>query len=383
MDAPKKDTTGKFDATVEQTKKMDLGGMSQPAAPGKDVEKTILLSPDQLPTKPKAPAKEAKPSAPAAATVDAGVTVQEQTKKKSKSSLSKFIIPIVVIVILVIVYFVGISMLTKKWFNEAEKARTDKKYDLAIDSYNKIIKFKSTYPKVHKGLGLAYYEKKNNEAALAELEKELKLDKNDADVNHYIGKINVNKEDLEKAVKYFLEALKLQPADKTIKVDLADVYYLMNMFDEAAVKFAEVAQADKAYPDIFLKLASCYQKKGADVEAIESLKQAVAIKPDSFSGHYWLANLYAKTTQYADSVIEYLKVNELDSAKFEADYKNELADTYYKLAITTVKKDKNSTLKNLEEAIKLNPELILQARKDKAFTGLKANKKFAALTAIR
>ena len=359
--------------TIEQTKKIDIGSSSS------QIEKTILLTPDMIPGKQKPAVKEQTVTPVHTAQSAPQIPVVKQ-KTKSKSAVGKIIFLILLIVALVGVYFAGITMLTKKWFTDAETLRVNKNYDTAIANYKRIITFKSDYPKVHKGLGLVYFEKKYYDGALEELKKELKFDQKDSEVYYFTAKIMFLKKDFDNAIINYKSSLQLQPKFISAAVELADAYYQKKQIDEAINMLQQVEQIDPNYPDLFTKMGYCYMDKEADIDAIDSFNKAISKNPNSIEIHYILSDLYLRTSKYSEAISELLKLRALDSKNFETTYKPNLAAAYYNYALSIAKNDKKKALLNLEQSIKLDKEFAKKAKQEKVFKIYKADKKFINIT---
>lgn len=112
--------------------------------------------------------------------------------------------------------------------------------------------------------------KMNRQDECVELVKALKYDENNADMIHFMGLVKQYECDFATAIKYFLQALKLEPKNDLYHYDCASTYF----------KMEETHQAKKHY------------------------NLAISINPDNPNYHFALANLYYSEKHYKRALEE-------------------------------------------------------------------------------
>jgi|GEM_PF-3522870 tetratricopeptide (TPR) repeat protein len=81
----------------------------------------------------------------------------------------------------------------------------------AVNAYEKALEVRSHYLPAHEALGIVYYQQKNFSKAERHLREAEKLGSKSAEVFYYLGEIEQRKDDCEKAVAAYEQALKLNP----------------------------------------------------------------------------------------------------------------------------------------------------------------------------
>ncbi len=147
----------------------------------------------------------------------------------------------------------------------------------------------------HRLLGQVYLWKKQYDQAIAEAERAIALDPNDADGYVYLGTILVNAGRPEKAIELTEKAMRLNPR----------------------------------YPPLYLQtLGVAYREAGRCEEALAPLKKVLTLNPNFGPAHLQLAPCYAELGRLEEAqaeVAEVLRVNpnaSLESFKQNVPYKN-------------------------------------------------------------
>jgi len=170
--------------------------------------------------------------------------------------------------------------------------------------------------------GFREIEKENWNKAIKIYEEALRWDPYLGPIYYDIGKILQNKElyvisreYLEKAAKYI--------DHPDLPLDLAIIYLKSGMLDEAAIK---LKQAISYQPDVKLMLP-LYAELGNTYLQLERykpaeivLKDALKIDPDFINAHYGLAGAYLNQNKTEEALLELEKVIELAPDSQEANY---------------------------------------------------------------
>ncbi|MBS1617998.1 MAG: tetratricopeptide repeat protein [Bacteroidetes bacterium] len=107
---------------------------------------------------------------------------------------------------------------------DGNKLFTKGKYSDAEAAYKKALEKKNNFPEAIFNLGDAIYKQKRYDDAIAQFElaaKTFKDPKQKAQAYHNLGNAQLDKEEYEKAVDAYKQALKLNPADRDTRYNLA------------------------------------------------------------------------------------------------------------------------------------------------------------------
>lgn len=170
--------------------------------------------------------------------------------------------------------------------------------------------------------GFKEIEKENWNKAIKIYEEALKWDPYLGEIYYDIGKILQNKElygiageYLEKAEKYI--------DHPDLPLDLALIYLKSEMLDEAAIKLKQAIsyQSDKkSMLPLYAELGNVYitLKRYKPAEIV--LKKALKIDPDFINAHYGLAGAYLNQNKIDEALVALQKVIELAPDSQEANY---------------------------------------------------------------
>ena len=185
-----------------------------------------------------------------------------QQKKKSKTAIS---------------YFKGVACQLKR------------RWDEAIDEYNKAIEINPEYACAYNARGHAYYIKGQYDKAISDFTKAIKLNPRNAEAYNDRGiTYDEGKSEYDKAISDFTKAIELNPKDA------------------------------KAYNN----RGNAYVKKGQFDKAISDYTKAIEINPRNATAYYYnRGSVYDEEDQYDKAISDYTKAIELNS-RYAYAYKN-------------------------------------------------------------
>lgn len=135
----------------------------------------------------------------------------------------------------------------------------------------------------HVTLGLSYEQKGENDLALQEYNKAIKMSDEDFRPLFYAGNVYYKKKEYNFAEKYYNKALKITPENGDVHNNLAWVYMDTGQFDEAGME-AEKAVRIKRSAYYLNTLAHVYDCMGRYKEAMDVLKEAISVSPEDDKG---------------------------------------------------------------------------------------------------
>ena len=170
--------------------------------------------------------------------------------------------------------------------------------------------------------GFKEIEKENWNKAIKTYEEALKWDPYLGEIYYDIGKILETKELYGVAVEYFEKAEKyINHPD--LPQDFALIYLKKGQLDKAAIKLKQTIsyQSDeKSMLPLYSELGNTYLQLERYKPAEIAFKNALKINPDFVNAHYGLAGAYLQQNKQAEALEELQKVIELAPDSQEANY---------------------------------------------------------------
>ncbi|MFI3301437.1 MAG: tetratricopeptide repeat protein [Candidatus Gastranaerophilales bacterium] len=223
--------------------------------------------------------------------------------------------------------------------------------DKAITNYNEYIKH---YPKdyrAYQNLGIIYKKDSNWDLAIENLEKALGLQvgQDNLDLKKDLSACYHQKQDWEKALKYYDEILILTPNDYNVSYDKALALHALKKYNDAILIYSELLLAKKnnsVKDNLVLALISqgFVELGGKNYnDAIEHFALAVKYGTKDSEAYYGLAKSYRNIEQNDKASEFYEKAIALNSdKKYYSEEYAELISSTYKPDTTVVETPANS-----------------------------------------
>lgn len=207
---------------------------------------------------------------------------------------------------------------TSLLYTNASKLFGEKKYQEAIDMYNKIIPAtaESTL-----GIGACYQAMNNFAQAAQYYEKSFNLDPKNADTAYYAGLAYSNIENFSKAKTYAQKALTIDPQNKnakelmayvkeqecTTKMDKAINLFDAKQYQQAITLLTETISLDPKNADAYYYRAMVYDAQKKYAQAINDYKKALQFNPQMTIANYSIAIDYDYLAQYSNALLYHKK----------------------------------------------------------------------------
>lgn len=203
-------------------------------------------------------------------------------------------------------------------YNDASKLYSQKKYQEAINVYNKIL---PNTPESLLGIGACYQAMGNNKMAAESYAKSLLLDPKNVETAYFTALAYANDNNYEKAKVYAKKALDLNPAHKSTKelIDYvteqestAQLDKAIGLIDkqqnaEAMAILNNVIKADSKNADAYYYRATIYDTQKKYQQAINDYKKALQYNPQLTITNYSIAIDYDYLAQYSNALAYYKK----------------------------------------------------------------------------
>jgi Tfp pilus assembly protein PilF len=148
--------------------------------------------------------------------------------------------------------------------------------------------------------------------AIKSFEKAMSLEPTNPVLLTEIGKIYVNKGDIQKAREESGKAKELKSDYADAFLQEASIYEKEGNLDEAISQIEILAASYPMDPEIILELGRLYFNKEQTDKAIVQFQKAIALEPNYSNAHYSLGIAYEKNGEISKAIIEFKKVLSLN-----------------------------------------------------------------------
>uniref|UniRef100_A0A4W6C4F5 Protein O-mannosyl-transferase TMTC3 n=1 Tax=Lates calcarifer TaxID=8187 RepID=A0A4W6C4F5_LATCA len=190
----------------------------------------------------------------------------------------------------------------------------------------------------------------------------LKVNKNNAKLWNNVGHALENQNNYARALRYFLQATRVQPDDIGAHMNVGRTYKNLNKSKEAEDAYLVAKSlmpqvipgkkyATRVAPNhlnVYINLANLIRANESRLEEADQLyRQAISMRPDFKQAYISRGELLLKMNKLTEARDAYLRALELDRTN---------ADLWYNLAIVNIEmKDPSEALRNFNHALELNP----------------------------
>ena len=257
-----------------------------------------------------------------------------------------------------------------------------RKYDEAIEEYNKAIELKPDYAPIYSIRGYAYRIKGDFESAIKDYNKLIELRPDYADAYCDRGIVYTKKSEFARAIQDFNKAIQLKP-------NLADtyngrglMYHQMNKVDLALQDFNKAIELRPDFAKAYNNRALVYQDKGDADKTLEDTSKAIEFQPNLSYAYNNRGNAYVRKGITSLAIKDFNKAIHLNpelaeaycnrgiayenSGEFERaieDYtkaielKPDYVEAYYNRGVVYNKKGEiEPAIENFSKAIEINPK---------------------------
>jgi len=204
-----------------------------------------------------------------------------------------------------------------EWLEQARTFVEERKLLHALQIYHKIT---AAAPSLDIGwVEMAYvqFEMKHYAAAEKTLLRAVATSSEPQEIFFLVGNLYLKLGEHSKALSYYKKLLGQQQwLAKDLRAHLnfntALAYYSCNNVKLAEVHFRATLRIDPSFPKINESLGELLLQRGAYVETIQCLKQAIAVEPYSWIAHYLLGTAYAKIYDWRKAHDEFVTAIDMD-----------------------------------------------------------------------
>ena len=265
-----------------------------------------------------------------------------------------------------------------------------KKYELALDDFNKAMKLNPNLAMAYFGRGELYYYQQKYELALADWNKAIELNPNLAMAYNNRGGIYYNQQKYELALADFNKAIELDSKLAMAYNNRGGIYYNQQKYELALADYDKAIELDSKLAMAYSNRGGIYSLQQKDELALADFNKAIEINPNLVEAYYNRGFLYHNQQKYELALADYNKAIELNKnawfamtniglIKYEQGAINE-ADEQFKKALS---------INNQSAEIQLALAVVFyqQGEKDKALklaeSALKIDSQFANIDFLK
>jgi tetratricopeptide (TPR) repeat protein len=202
------------------------------------------------------------------------------------------------------------------FFSKGVVYKEEKKYDLALEQFSKVIEIDSSNAEVYLRMAYLYGEVGNLEKELESYKKAAELKENNPDYAFHLGKVLVDKYgDMKEANFYLKKAYDLSPDRYAYATKYGYTLEMLRRFDEALAVYDRLIIREPRNPEAYESKGYCLIRMEKYEEAIRLYLKAKEIRPLDFLSACNLGKAYSQLKKFeeATSMYEYaLKMKPYD-----------------------------------------------------------------------
>ena len=119
-----------------------------------------------------------------------------------------------------------------------------------------------------------------------------------------------NKGMQSEAIKTIQEAKRLAPDNIDIIIEIAEIYYDINLIEKSLETIESAMNRDAGSPLLFLEIGKYQKHLGKHEDAISSFKSAICLDPGNAVLYVTLANMHTTTGNISEAIDNYVKALE-------------------------------------------------------------------------
>ena len=197
-------------------------------------------------------------------------------------------------------------------------------------------------------LGIALLDKEQIDEAIRYLQQAVRLKPDYAAPHHNLAVAFSKRGQADKAITQLLETIRLEPDHRMAHYNLGLVLSQKGQIDEAIRQYHEAIRLRPNDADIYNDLGLALGQKGQIDKAIRCFQDALRVKPDYVGAHINLGVALSQNGQIAEAICEYQEALRL---------KPEDASVHYNLGVALARRGQSSeAIRHYQEALRLNPD---------------------------
>ncbi len=179
-----------------------------------------------------------------------------------------------------------ISLKTKEvWLKEGIALYNLKRYEEALAAYDQAIRLDPNYAYAYYDKGLSLYNLKRYEEALIAFDRAIRLDPNYADAYTGRGAALYELKRCEEALTILDQAIRLDPNSSYSYTGRGDTLYSLKRYEEALTAYDQAIRLDPNFVDAYIGRDGALGQLKRYEEALAAYDQAIRLDPNSADAH--------------------------------------------------------------------------------------------------
>ena len=189
-------------------------------------------------------------------------------------------------------------------------------YDKAVDEFTTALGQGYSPIDVYRIRSFVYFDKKDWDNALGDIQKGLALAPRDVGFLKMLGEINLSRNALSDALDAYKRAAEAAPNDADIFYNIARVYFALGDVQQQGIAAEAALSKGTRFPaEAHYLLANAYHRQKRADEAIAEYQRAISSKPEMYDAYRNLADVYRSEARYDDAI----KISKQALLKFPQD----------------------------------------------------------------
>jgi protein O-mannosyl-transferase len=185
--------------------------------------------------------------------------------------------------------------------------------------------------------------------AMAQFQRALKIDPNDADAVYNLGNSLAQQGNFEAAGEQLQHALQINPGNAMAAYDLGNVRARQGRFEEAMAQFERALKIDPGLTKAHYNMGSLLTQQGQLNKAIAHFRQVMHLAPEDPRPPYHLGQIFARQGKVEEAIRHYRLALRVDPANVKA--------RYYLAVALAEQGDFQGAGKEFQESLRVEPNL--------------------------
>jgi tetratricopeptide (TPR) repeat protein len=193
-----------------------------------------------------------------------------------------------------------------------------KQYDAALADYNRAIQLDPNEALAFNNRGMTYAALQRHEEALADYSRAIKLEPTEARFYSNRGNTYVALQWFEKALDDQSKAIQLDPTDAIAYSNRGGAYHSLRRYDEALADYDRALELDPTQARVHYNRARIYTDLERYDEALADYSQAILLSPGYAAAYLNRGKMYANLQRYDEALADYDQSIQLDPTLVQA-----------------------------------------------------------------
>lgn len=192
-----------------------------------------------------------------------------------------------------------------------------KRYDEAINDFNKTLSLNKTFKNAYFNRGSVYYYKKEYDKAIADFSKTIALDSTYALAYNNLGAILLERHQFSEAVSYFDKAILNDTNYAAAYNNRGVLSKALGNYQKAAIDYKKAIEKNKNYAEAYFNLGEVYMLVGNYELAQGYFNRAIELNSNYTEAYYNRGNVLFMTGKATEALADYNFVLQKDTTRFE------------------------------------------------------------------